>query len=261
MKVSPLRKILFYIAGSLLILFMVLYLVMTHLSQSTKIREINEIYGFKPEEKSKPDYRIFSDSSYISINREKAFYQARLIMAESDSVSLALNLKDSTAILEINGVRVHEANLSEIKISRVLNRSDEYSVTAMLSAPLKIKYDIATIKKEPLMIKMAPKDTSEYKPDILPDTTRFESVNYIFEMEKGMRLYVYQTIDEDQKDGLKVFTFDLNNRLKDLGENLKSILRLKIPEYHPSITVRMTRTDARIIYRALPRQGLVAVSR
>jgi len=32
------------------------------------------------------------------------------------------------------------------------------------------------------MIKMAPKDTSEYKPDIMPDTSITEPVNYILEM-------------------------------------------------------------------------------
>ncbi len=65
----------------------------------------------------------------------------------------------------------------------------------MLSSPMTIVNDIATIKKEPLMIKMAPKDTSEFKPDIIPDTSDYEPVNYILEMDNGIRIFVYQDTD------------------------------------------------------------------
>jgi hypothetical protein len=121
--------------------------------------------------------------------------------------------------------------------------------------------DYATIKKEPLMIKMAPKDTSEYKPDILPDTTNSEAVNYMLEMQNGLRLYVYQQEEVRPKGGFNRFLFDLNDRFRNIWYTLKSIMILKVPEYHPYVRIRMTKADAKIIYRALPRHGQISINR
>jgi hypothetical protein len=260
-KKSTVIKKGLYFSVSLLILFMIFYTVMALLGTKAKIAAINSEYGYKQPENSKTDENIFSDSAFISLNREKSYYQARVIIAESDSVGLALNLSDSTAILEINGVNVHAAKISEIFISKVLSKADEFSVTSMLAIPLTIGNDYATIMKEPVMIKMAPKDTSEYKPDILPDTARTEAVNYMFDMENGIRLYVYQNVGENDGGVLNFSKFDLNDRFKNFRDNLKSILSFKIPEFHPSIRIRMANDDAKIIFRALPRHGQVALLR
>jgi hypothetical protein len=260
-KKLTVRKTIFYVPGSLLLVFIIYYVVMSLLGPSKKIAAINSEYGYKPRENSKTDERIFSDSAFISINREMSFSQARVLMAESDSICLALNLSDSTAILEINGVMVHKAKVTGIAIGKVFREADEYSVSAMFATPFTIGNDYATIKKEPLMIKMAPKDTSEYKPDILPDTINSEPVNYMFKMENGTRLYVYQNVGENEGGGLNLFFFDLNDRLRNIRDNLRSIISLKVPEYHPSIRIRMAKADAKIIYRALPKHGQVSVFR
>jgi hypothetical protein len=255
------RKIILYIQGSLLVAFMLYYAVMAILAPAEKIRAINSSFQYKQPENTNIDSRLFNDSTFIAVNREKAFYQARVLMAESDSICLALNLTDSTAILEINGVMVHKAKISDISLSKVFRKADEYSVSGFLSAPLTIGDDFATIKKEPVMIKMAPKDTSEYKPDILPDTTNSESVNYMLEMENGVRLYVYQNIGNGEGGRLNLFFFDVNDRLKTIRDNLKHIISFRVPEYHPSIRIRMAKADAKIIYRALPKHGQIAVFR
>ena len=72
-----------------------------------------------------------------------------------------------------------------MKSAGYLRKCDENLLLTMLSTPFTIENSIATIKKEPVMIKMAPKDTSEYKPDIIPDTSLTEPVNYILEMTDG----------------------------------------------------------------------------
>ena len=56
----------------------------------------------------------------MAMLKEKAFLQARISMAETDSVYMTLNLADSTANLEISGVAVHSARISGIKISGIL---------------------------------------------------------------------------------------------------------------------------------------------
>ena len=253
-------RIAVYAISAFFLLLVLYYTIMALVSPSVRISSINNEFGYKPPENTTIDKRIFSDSAFVRLNRDKSFNQARITMAETDSICLAINLHDSTAILEINGVEVHRARLSYIHISKVLKKADEFAISAMLAVSFNVKEDFSTIRKEPVMIKIAPKDTSEYKPDILPDTARIEAVNYMMEMDNGFRLYVYQQNDEEG-GGLRKYFFDVNDRFKNIAAIFSRIFIFKVPEYHPAIRVRMDRTDARIIYRALPRHGQIAVYR
>lgn len=247
------------IAG-MVILFLVYYSIMSMVAPSRKLNGIKEKYALQQEEAS-VDERILNDSTYISLMKEKAFLQSKIAMAETDSIYLALNLADSTANLEISGVVVHSAKISDFRISSILGKGNEYLIYSMLSVPLNIVRDYSTFRKEPLMIKMAPKDTSEYKPDIIPDTTDYEPVNYILEMDNGIRIFVYQDDKISAYDRKHHFIFDLTDRLRNAWSSLKSIALLKVPEYHPYIKVTLPKADAKIIYRAIPRNGQVAVYR
>jgi len=259
-KESPGRKIII-IVSSVFFLFVIYYSVMALLSQERKISEINSEFAFKPPENTAIDNKIFSDSAFVKLYRDNAFYKARIAMAETDSISLSLNLSDSTAALEINGVTVHAAKISSISLSKVFSKADEYAVTSMLSAPFTVNRDFSSIRKEPVMLKIAPKDTSEYKPDILPDTSNRAAVNYILEMDNGFRLYVYESGEDDPGSRFERFLFDIADRFRNSIRITGSILSFRIPEYHPAIKIRLPKTDARIIYRGLPRKGQVALYR
>jgi hypothetical protein len=253
------KKWWLYITAALFVLFIIYYTLMAVISSSDKISEINTEFGYKPTATLSLDNRIFTDSAFVRLSRDKAYYQSRTIMAETDSISLALNLADSTAILEINGVTVHTARLLWMRIPRVLSRANEYAISSMLSVPFTISDNHGTIRKEPLMLKIAPKDTSEYKPDILPDTTNTAAVNYMMEMDNGFRLYVYQ--GNDTGGALNRLSFDLADRFTNIWDIIKKIVVFKVPEYHPSIRLRMKKEDARILYRALPVHGHIALYR
>jgi hypothetical protein len=229
------------------------------MSPIRKLEEIKKEYGAKASEKNQVEEKILKDSDYLKLLKEKAFLQSRVVMAESDSIYLTLNLEDSTANIEICGVIVHAAKMKSVKISKILLKGNE--TLSMMSTPFMISNAIATIKKVPLMIKMAPKDTSEYKPDIMPDTSIAEPVNYILEMNDGIRIYVYQEESVKFADRLNQFEFDLTDRIKDTWSALKSISVFKVPEYHPFIKIKLPRMDAKIIYRSIPRNSQIAVFR
>jgi hypothetical protein len=148
-----------------------------------------------------------------------------------------------------------------MEASKIFSKGDENLMLSLMSTPFTIARDYATIKKEPVMIKMAPKDTSEYKPDIMPDTSLTEPVNYILEMTDGTRLYVCQQETENATDRKSLFLFDLNYRFRDAWSCMKSILSFKIPEYHLFIKIYLPRSDAKIIYRAIPKYGQVGLYR
>ncbi len=243
--------------GLLLVsLFIIYYTVMSLLSPGKKMRELQDEYAFRQDGKTIINESLFSDSLYLGMLKEKACFQSKIEMAKTDSVYLSLNLNDSTANLEISGVVVHTALMSDMKISNILRKGDRFVILTMLSSPLTITKAVSSIVREPLMISIAPRDTSEFQPDVIPDTTDSEPVNYILEMQNDVRLYFYQ----DEKEGrFSTLKFDIRERLINTLASLKSVMLLKVPEYKPYIRVHLPKADAKIIYRALPKQGQVAV--
>ena len=252
-------KIIFLVLISIVTVFIIYYSIMSMIGPVRKMEDIEKEFGVKSKDKNGVEQQILKDSSYLRLLKEKAYLQSRIVMAESDSIYLTLNLADSTANIEICGVVVHKSNMKSFKISKILSSGNENTILSMLATPFTISSAIATIKKEPVMIKMAPKDTSEYKPDIMPDTSITEPVNYIFEMKDGIRIYVYQEENVKFNDRVSLFTFDIKDRLRDTWSALKSVAVFKVPEYHPFIKIRLPRTDAKIIYRAIPKNGQIAV--
>jgi len=260
-KKNPELRIFITVLIILLMAFIVYYSAMMIASPGRKLKALTEEFSFKQNEKNKVDERVFTDSSYVKMLKEKAFLQSRVAMAETDSIYLAINLADSTINLEICGVSVYSSKFSRKKISRILRSGNEYILSMMFSRPFTVTENKSSIKKVPLMIKMAPKDTSEFKPDIIPDTADMEPVNYIMETDNGTRFYIYQEEKLNPGDGVHRFYFDLRFRFRNLVRSLKSIGSFKIPEYHPYIKLRVPRTDAKIFYRGLPVHGQIAVSR
>jgi hypothetical protein len=256
---SSTGKITFLILVIICSLFIIYFSVMSMLGPSHKLAELTKEFSQMKAADKKEDKRIFTDSTYLRLLRERAVLQSKIIMAESDSIYLTINLADSTMDLEISGVVVHESKMSSYKASSILTKGNENIISAMLSTPLTIAFDQATIKKEPVMMKMAPKDTSEYKPDIMPDTSLTEPVSYIFEMTNGIRIYVYQEEDEKRSERKSLFIFDLNDRVKQTWEAIKRCAAFKVPEYHPFIKIRLPRSDAKIIYRAIPKNGQITL--
>jgi hypothetical protein len=253
------NKIVFLILAIGLVAFLTYYVIMLMLSPGRKIAQIQAEYKAKSLTDSTLDRRIFTDSTYLKLFRDRAFLQSRTVMAATDSIYLTLNLADSSANLEISGVVVHRAKMSEFCASNMLLKGDENIIYNILSSPFTIAASRATIEKDPVMIKMAPKDTSEYKPDIMPDTSITEPVNYILEMTNGTNIFVYQTEVDKSTDRKSQKRFDLIYRRQDAWNSFKSVLMLKVPEYHPYIKLKLPRADAKIIYRAIPRNGQVGI--
>lgn len=257
-KFSAVQKTLL-IFGSIILAFVVYYSIMIMLSPSRKLKEIETKFGLNESKSTKTDPRFYSDSTFLKLYKEKVFLQSRISMAETDSLYITLNLPDSSANLELSGVVVHKAKMSDLKISKILSTGDNYAVYSLLSSPMTIVNETATLKKEPLMVKMAPRDTSEFEPDIIPDTTDLEPVSYILDMDNGLRIFIDQKPDTITEDKHKLLFLDLDDRLHKTWSSIKSVAKFKVPEYQPFIRIELPKADARILYRAVPRHGQIAV--
>ncbi|MCU0456791.1 MAG: hypothetical protein MUE74_10850 [Bacteroidales bacterium] len=252
------RLVAFLIAVTVILLY---YTVMQMVSPAKTMRQLKKEHGYVQDEKNPVNDSIFTDSAYLALFREVAFLKARTAMAENDSIYLSLNLADSTVNLEITGVTVAKTRIISRKESRIFRDRYSYIISSLLSKPLTITRNFASIPKEPLMIKMAPKDTSEFKPDIIPDTADYEPVNFIIETDAGIVVYAYQEERLNPGDRLHLFFFDLRYRIHSAWQDMKKIFTFRVPDYHMYVRMRLTRDDAKIIYRALPEQGQIAIYR
>ncbi|HEX2975796.1 MAG TPA: hypothetical protein VHO68_07655 [Bacteroidales bacterium] len=250
-------KVALIAAVSVIAAFLIYYMVMVMLSPGRKLDELKAEY--KPAGKEGVSEKIPGDSTYLSLLREKAWAQSKVAMAQNDSIYMTINLSDSTSNLEISGVSVFSTKISSYEMSTILRKCDQSVILNMLSTPLTIESAFATLKKEPVMIKVAPKDTSEYEPDIMPDTSLIDPVNYILEMKNGFRIYVYQEETNTAPERKAQFRFDLTDRISTAVRCLKSVMSFKVPEYHPYIKIKIPRDDGKIIYRAIPRNGQIAI--
>lgn len=253
------RNRTFLIIVLILSLFIAYYSVMSMLGPHYKLAEMKKEFTPEQTEDKKDNDKFFTDSAYMRLFKERALLQSRIIMAGTDSIYLTINLADSSMNLEISGVVVHTSRISSFRASRILTTGNENIVFSMLSTPLTISTSFATIKKEPVMIKMAPRDTSEYKPDIMPDTSITEPVSYLLEMTNGTRIYVCQEENEKRADRMAILKFDLNDRLNQTWSAMKRVAVFKVPEYHPFIKIKLPRSDAKIIYRAIPKNGQISL--
>jgi len=244
-------KVLLIISAILLVLIISLISTIEILSVNKTVAEFNSKFSTNSE-KAEYNFISTSDSSITAKQITYAFISAQLEASKSDSISLTLNFPDSTANLMIKGVVVHSAKIESYKLSRFIDAVDEISLYKMLSLPLHVTGHISTIPKVPLMVKIAPKDTSEYTPDVVPDTTDIDAVNFIFETSAGIQLYFYESNPRESADGMKQFKFDFKDRVQSGYELFKSALTFKKPKYQPEIRIKLNKRDAKMIYRALP---------
>jgi len=93
------KQITLIIIGALILAFLVYFSIMSILAPARKLNEIKAKYGLQKDPESKADERFYSDSAFTGMLREKAFLQAKIAMAETDSVYMTINLADSTANL------------------------------------------------------------------------------------------------------------------------------------------------------------------
>ena len=243
-----------------LVLVILTYMVLLITGTKKKIIAINNEFGLKEQAAQEITNNLYSNPEYLDLQKKKAFLQAKILMAGSDSIGLSIDLRDSIASLEINGASVYSVHINQIRTSSIFRKVDEYSVIKMLSKPFEVQESFSSIKKEPLITTIAPKDTIAANiPTVLPDTSSVEPVNFILLLNNGVKLYVYQAEDNTSSDRKNMFRFDLYDRLSYARGAIKNIMSLKIPESQPFIKIRLPKDDVKIIYRAIPTKGMIAI--
>lgn len=246
----------FVIAFAVILVFSVYYAVMLRKAVTDYTLQFEEKYGVK-EQTDTTVVDLYRVPGYHELLREQGMLDGLVRLAKSDSVNLFLNLPEKSAQLMIKGVAVRNIPLQEMTSGALFRSASDEALYNWLSEPLQIVGSVATIDKEPVNIVVAPKDTSDEVPEVVPDTLQKDPVIFILETNRDLRLYFYQTDQDQQKE---VFKYNWNYRWQEAREALKSILAFKVPEYTPTLFIGLSKEDAKVIYRAIPQEGQIVVT-
>jgi len=254
------RKIWLIIAGSVLALFVVYYLVMSVSAVNRTVNDFDNAYFASLEQKEGDTRNLCAIPGYIDMIRDKAFLSSQVKMAESDSIGLLINVRDSVIQLLIKGLPVRTVAIDDYDVSPFFHRANQEAIYSMLSTPLNITGMQAPFQKDPVSVKIAPKDTSEVVVSEKPDTTDFEAVFFTLNTDRNIRFFFEQQEDTVGTDRRARFVFDLKDRTRMASATVKSVVRLKTPPYVPYIKIWVPKAEAKIIYRAIPREGMIVLT-
>jgi hypothetical protein len=204
---------------------------------------------------------IYNQPELRLLVKEKAYKEALLKLSESDSIQLVINLSDSTVNLSIKGVVIHQTKAGSFERDRILNDMPLKQQVKLFSKPLSVYSQHASIVKEPVVERDAPKDTLEaalnaWQPDTLIQKPAFT----VFSLEYGINVILEQQANPTLQDKWTMFNFYNRLIINSSFQAAYRFVTFKKQEYHPRLTIKMPSNDLRAIYRALPDQTLVVIT-
>jgi len=250
----------YIIGAALTALLVIIYLAKSVSAVNQKVRAFDDAYFASLEQKEGDTINLCAIPGYIEMIREKAFLSSQVRLADGDSIGLLINIRDSVLQLLIKGVPVRSIRIDEYDVSPFFQRANQEAVYSMLSTPLVITRMQATFRKDPVQVKIAPKDTSEVKIDAKPDTTDFEAVFFTLDTDRNIRFYFEQQEDNIGADRRAKFFFDLKDRWRSARATMSAVVRFRTPSYVPYIKIWIPKAEAKIVYRAIPREGQIVLT-
>ncbi len=181
----------------------------------------------------------------------EAFLKSALSLAKRDSIALLIDLKDSLAILSLKGVYLFESKISVIKLSKGLEKMPAEVRDSLFGGPMQLSSEIVSIEKFPIVVKKAPKDTTEAKSDDSAPTLPVQNdVFAMFTFNNGMVIELAQSQKElaGHKSAYRKYKRESRSRIRKEERDYLYMLRIELP-----------REEARSIYRALPLRPYVVV--
>lgn len=241
------------IIPAILLGWILLYTLAMAVSVSKEVRTWKSVTG------EKRDSLRFSPEEQELVH-QKTFLEARIALAGTDSIGITIDLGDSLVRLENKGVILREIEFSETEISRFFSSMEPAPYAAIFSKPFRITEIEGSIVKEPIQVKKAPRDTTEAALQTSTlDTSRVEFVEWHLQLDSS---FVVSFIQNDGKSGnfnWPTMKYRFRRHFQTLLETNRALFRFRLPVYRPEITVFIPGNEAKSFYRALPKNGMVAI--
>lgn len=199
-------------------------------------------------------------SKIRSAEHLEAVLKSNLMLSKTDSIALLIDLRDSLAVLSFKGIALFESKISLIEKNNGLKRLPILLRDSLFSGPMLVTEEIVTIEKFPIVIKKAPKDTTEANMVSAAPVLPTQSDVFIFlAFDKNIVIEIRQ--QETELVGIpKNFRQYKSKKTKWLREkSVNALAHPENPSYFYSLVIEVPREDARSIYRALPIKPYVVV--
>lgn len=230
------------------------------ISPRYKIRELENLAMSDTSILVKTD-SIYNHPSIVTLQKEKAYKEALFNLSEKDSIQMVVNLSDSTVNLSIHGVTIHQTKVRTFKKDKLFGVLSFPGQMYLFSRPFQVNAQYATIVKEPIVVRHAPKDTLEAAVNVWqPDTLIQNPAYLILTLPHNIDLIFEQDNNPTFRDKWKKFDFYNRLRWQKTVNAISNFANLRKQDYHPTITIQMPVDDLRAIYRALPNQAYVVIN-
>ncbi len=252
---SLLKKIYF-----VLFLILIIYLICLGIAPANRIQKYHDMVINDSLFSVKYD-SMYDHPEILPLLIEKTYKEALLKLSEQDSIQLIVNLHDSLVCLSIKGVIIHETHVNDILVDKVLRRLPGREFVKLFSQPIAVLSQTASIDKEPIVVRDAPKDSLEasltaYKPDTLIQNPAFLMIRCDF----GIKLILEQYPNSGFHDKWVRFIFRSKLWIKNVLTSIVRFFSFRKQEYNPTIIIKMPVDDLRAIYRALPLKASVVLT-
>lgn len=211
-----------------------------------------------PKDEKIPDSLVLHNSKdaknqLFELRKKEVLLQSRLTLAKEDSMYLVLDLIDNIAILEMKGIPLHECHILDADISNSIRMYHTENLLNWMSEPFQVKQVDATIPKISWVEKIAPKDSAEAnKAAVEPAPAKLGDVYIVMNFERNLRLVIKQAEKPDDEGKKLISALRRKYQGKEIRRSLQSLLKFNREPAMPQITIVLPKSDATILYKALP---------
>jgi hypothetical protein len=190
----------------------------------------------------------------------ESILKANLSLSKTDSIALLIDLKDSLAILSFKGIAIFESKITNFELNKGLIKMPTFLRDSLFSGPIMVKEELSSIEKFPIVVKKAPKDTTEANLlSTAPTLPTQSDVFFLFAFERNIIIEIKQHETELVGSAAKYRQYK-NQRGKWIQQkNVATLKNSENPSYLYALTIEIAREDARSIYRALPIKPYILV--
>ncbi len=200
------------------------------------------------------------DSVTIDLFKKKVFLGTRFQMSKNDSINLSVNLKDSVLQLELKGVVLKSTKITNFEIDQVFYQLKPATYEHLFGKHSRATSDLSTIIKIPIVVKQAPKDTTEVKIQTAAiDPSKTAAVHWMLKLDKEIVLKIEGSDQFTGGDWWTEKKFWLHQDMENFNYKLSETIRFRTPEYYPEIRLAVSEAEAKAIYRALPNRPFVSI--
>ena len=187
----------------------------------------------------------------FELKKTENLLRSRYNLASEDSMYLVLDLIDKIACIELKGVPLHKSKIFDFTVSNSIKMLHTQQLLQWIGQPFILKNAISTIARVPIAVVNAPKDTIEANSNtVLPSAPVREDVYLIMNFERNLQLIIQQ--EEISEGNSRVDSLKLSYKKREIDKTIKSLTTFKRELVKPQIVITLKKSDATILYRALP---------